>query len=317
MSAARPVYLDHASTTPLDPRVAAAMADCLAGPEGLGNPSSVTHVYGRAAAARIERARAEVAALVGAAPAEVIFTSGATESDNLALIGTARGRVAFGRHVVVSRIEHKAVLDPARHLEKDGWTVTRIEPAADGRVTPEAVAAALRPDTQLVSVMHANNETGVVNDIAAIAAVCRAQGVLCHADAAQSAGKLALDVAALGVDLLSLSAHKMYGPKGVGALVIRDGLDVPALMLGGGQERRRRSGTENVAAIAGFGAAACCSSPLAGEVARRAGGVMSPSAAHDPSVREDADTLCVEFGAECSCQGIGWTRSPGTAGEPV
>lgn len=258
MNAARPVFLDHASTTPLDPRVAAAMVECLAGPDGLGNPSSVTHAYGRAAAARIERARAEVAALVGAAPADVIFTSGATESDNLALVGTARGRAAFGRHVVVSRIEHKAVLDPARHLEKTGWTVTRIEPAADGRVTPEAVAAALRPDTQLVSVMHANNETGVVNDIAAIAAVCRAHDVLVHTDAAQSAGKLALDVAALGVDLLSLSAHKMYGPKGVGALVVtpRARPWIEPLLWGGPQERGLRAGTPATHQIAGFGAAA-------------------------------------------------------------
>ncbi|NBU25570.1 MAG: aminotransferase class V-fold PLP-dependent enzyme, partial [Gammaproteobacteria bacterium] len=258
MSAARPVFLDHASTTPIDPRVAAAMAECLAGPEGLGNPSSATHAYGRAAAARIERARAEVAALVGAAPADVIFTSGATESDNLALIGTARGRAAAGRHLVVSRIEHKAVLDPARHLEKAGWTVTRLEPASDGRITPESVVAALRPDTQLVSVMHANNETGVVNDIAAIAAACRAQGVLCHADAAQSAGKLPIDIAALGVDLVSLSAHKMYGPKGVGALVVtpRARPWVEPLLWGGPQERGLRAGTPATHQVAGFGVAA-------------------------------------------------------------
>ena len=207
MTAALPVFLDHASTTPVDPRVAAAMAACLTGPEGLGNPSSATHLYGRAAAARIERARAEVAALVGAAPADIVFTSGATESDNLALLGIARGRASFGRHLVVPRTEHKAVLDPVRQLERSGWAVTWLEPAPDGRITPEAVAAALRADTQLVSVMHAHNETGVVNDIAAIAAVCRDRGVLCHADAAQSAGKLASEMPALGVALRSLSAH--------------------------------------------------------------------------------------------------------------
>lgn len=258
MTAASPVFLDHASTTPLDPRVAAAMSECLAGPAGLGNPSSTTHPHGRAAAACIARARAEVAALVGAAPADIVFTSGATESDNLALIGTARGRASFGRHLVVSRIEHKAVLDPARHLEKSGWTVAWLEPSADGRITPEAVAAALRPDTQLVSVMHANNETGVVNDIAAIAAICRGRGVLCHADAAQSAGRLPIDPAALGVDLLSLSAHKMYGPKGVGALVVtpRARPWVEPLLWGGPQERGLRAGTLATHQIVGFGVAA-------------------------------------------------------------
>ena len=258
MSVALPVFLDHASTTPIDPRAAAAMAECLAGPEGLGNPSSATHAYGRAAAARIERARAEVAALVGASPVDIVFTSGATESDNLALIGIARGRASFGRHLVVPRTEHKAVLDPARHLEKVGWTVSWLEPAADGRITPEAVAAALRPDTQLVSVMHANNETGVVNDIAAIAAVCRARDVLVHTDAAQSAGKLPIDLVALGVDLLSLSAHKMYGPKGVGALVVtpRARPWVEPLLWGGPQERGLRAGTPATHQIAGFGVAA-------------------------------------------------------------
>lgn len=258
MSAAQPVFLDHASTTPIDPRVAAVMAECLAGPEGLGNPSSATHAYGRAAAARIERARGEVAALVGAAAADVVFTSGATEADNLALIGVARGRASFGRHLVVPRTEHKAVLDPVRHLERSGWTVTWLDPGPDGRIAPAAVAAALRPDTQLVSVMHANNETGVVNDIGAIAAVCRGREVLFHADAAQSAGKLAIDLRALGIDLLSLSAHKMYGPKGVGALVVapRARPWVEPLLRGGPQERGLRAGTQATHQVAGFGAAA-------------------------------------------------------------
>ncbi|MFM7626731.1 MAG: cysteine desulfurase family protein, partial [Gammaproteobacteria bacterium] len=254
----------------------------LAGPEGLGNPSSATHLYGRAAAARIERARAEVATLVGAAPADVIFTSGATESDNLALLGVARGRASFGRHLVLPRTEHKAVLDPARHLEKTGWTVTWLEPAADGRITPEAVAAALRPDTQLVSVMHANNETGVVNDIAAIAALCRARDVLVHTDAAQSAGKLPIDLAALGVDLLSLSAHKMYGPKGVGALVVtpRARPWVEPLLWGGPQERGLRAGTPATHQIAGFGvAAALAAAQLAADAAHTGALVARLSAA--------------------------------------
>lgn len=271
MNGALPIFLDHAATTPVDPCVAAAMADCLTGPEGLGNPSSTTHPFGRAAAARIERARAEVAALVGASPTDIIFTSGATESDNLALIGIARGRASFGRHLVVPRTEHKAVLDPARHLERTGWTVTWLEPAADGRITPEAVAAALRPDTQLVSVMHANNETGVVNDIAAIAAVCRARDVLLHTDAAQSVGKLPVDLAALGVDLLSLSAHKIHGPKGVGALVVtpRARPWVEPLLRGGPQERGLRAGTPATHQIAGFGvAAALAAERLAVDAAR-------------------------------------------------
>lgn len=257
MTAALPVFLDHASTTPVDPRVAAAMAACLTGPEGLGNPSSATHLYGRAAAARIERARAEVATLVGAAPSDIVFTSGATESDNLALLGIARGRASFGRHLVVPRTEHKAVLDPVRQLERSGWAVTWLEPAPDGRIAPEAVAAALRADTQLVSVMHAHNETGVVNDIAAIAAVCRDRGVLCHADAAQSAGKLAIDMPALGVALLSLSAHKMYGPKGMGALFVRrePPVRVAPLIHGGGHERGMRSGTLATHQIVGMGEA--------------------------------------------------------------
>ena len=258
MNAAPPVFLDHASTTPVDPRVAAAMAECLTGPDGIGNPSSATHAYGRAAAARVESARAEVAALVGAAPADIVFTSGATEADNLAIVGIARGRASFGRHLVVPRTEHKAVLDPARHLEKSGWTVGWLEPGPDGRIAPAAVAAALRDDTQLVSVMHANNETGAVNDIAAIAAVCRARGVLCHSDAAQSAGRMPVDIAALGVDLLSISAHKMHGPKGIGALVVtpRARPWVEPLLWGGPQERGLRAGTPATHQAAGFGAAA-------------------------------------------------------------
>ena len=256
--AGRPVFLDHASTTPVDPEVAAAMAECLAAPGSQGNASSATHAYGRAAAALIERARAEVAALVGAAPAEVVFTSGATEADNLAVLGVARGRADFGRHLVVARTEHKAVLDPARFLERRGSAVTWLDPGPGGRVTPQAVAAALRPDTQLVSVMHANNETGLLNDIPGIAAVCRPRGVLLHTDAAQSAGKLPISLAALGADLLSLSAHKMYGPKGVGALVVGAAARpwIEPLMHGGPQERGLRPGTPATHQVVGFGRAA-------------------------------------------------------------
>lgn len=252
------VFLDHASTTPIDPAVATAMDTVLRGQLGLGNPASSTHAYGREAAAAIEAARLDIAGLIGAEARDIIFTSGATESDNLAILGVARGRESRGRHLVTTRIEHKAVLDPARELEKRGWQVSWLEPARDGRVEPSAVAAALRADTQLVSVMHANNETGVVQDIAAIAAVCRDHDVLVHCDAAQTAGRLALDVRSLGVDLLSFSAHKMYGPKGVGALWVsaRAKPWVIPLMWGGGHERGLRPGTPATHQIIGFAAAA-------------------------------------------------------------
>jgi cysteine desulfurase len=253
-----PVFLDHASTTPIDPVVADAMAECLRRSDAQGNASSTTHAFGRTAAALLERARADVAGLVGAAPSEIIFTSGATEADNLALLGIARGRADLGRHLVVARTEHKAVIDPARALAKRGFEVTWLEPDATGRIAPGHVAAALRADTQLVSVMHANNETGIVNDIAGIAAVCRAHGVLLHSDAAQSVGKLPVSLADLGADLLSVSAHKMYGPKGIGALVVsataRPWLE--PLMFGGPQERGLRPGTPATHQLIGFARAA-------------------------------------------------------------
>lgn len=253
-----PIFLDHASTTPIDPAVAAAMVEVLQGPIGLGNPASQTHAYGRQAAAAIESAREEVAALIGARSHEVIFTSGATESDNLAILGMARGRADRGRHLVTVRTEHKAVLDPVRQLEKRGWQVTWLEPARDGRVDPAVVEAALRPDTQLVSIMHANNETGVVQDIARIAAICRSRDVFVHCDAAQSAGRMPIDVGALGIDLLSVSAHKLYGPKGIGALFVTERARpwIEPLMWGGGHERGLRPGTLATHQIVGFGRAA-------------------------------------------------------------
>lgn len=257
-SMTRPTFLDHASTTPLDPAVTAAMLEVLQGPLGLGNPASATHPYGQDAAAAVERARAEVAALIGAKTTEVVFTSGATEADNLAILGIARGLADRGQHLVTVRTEHKAVLDPHRQLEKRGWRVTWLEPGRDGRVDPRVVADALRDDTQLVSVMHANNETGVVQDVAAIAAVCRARDVLLHCDAAQSAARLPVGVGTLGVDLLSLSAHKMYGPKGIGALWVspRARPWLEPLMWGGGHERGLRPGTPATHQAVGFGVAA-------------------------------------------------------------
>jgi len=251
---APPLYLDYAATTPVDPVVAAAMSECLSVTGVYGNAASL-HAYGAAAAARISRARAQVAALIGADPAEIVFTSGATESNNLAILGCARA--ARGRHVVTLRTEHKSVLDACQRLEKEGFSVSWLTPARHGRLEPGALAAALRADTVLVSVMHANNETGVLEDVAAIAALCRARGIPFHSDCSQSAGKVPLDVQRLGADFLSFTAHKLYGPKGIGALYVRAGARalLQPLHYGGGQERALRPGTLATHQIVGFGAA--------------------------------------------------------------
>lgn len=251
-----PIYLDYAATTPVDPAVAQAMSLCLQAEGGQGNPSSM-HPFGRRAAARIEQARAQVAELIGAQPQEIVFTSGATESDNLALLGVARASAHRGRHVVSTRIEHKAVLDPCKRLEREGFSVTLLSPDRAGRVDPRAVAAALRPDTVLVSVMLVNNETGVIQDVQAIAALCRSRGIAFHSDAAQAAGKIPIDVRALPIDLMSVTAHKLYGPKGIGALYVRCAVrsSLQPVMFGGGQERGLRPGTLPTHQIVGFGAA--------------------------------------------------------------
>src|ERR1700686_3538003 len=259
----RPVYLDHAATTPVDPRVAAAMAQCLTAEGEFGNPASVSHSYGDAAGALVETARAQVAAGVGATPDEVVWTSGATEANNLAIFGVAQYYREPGRHIVTARTEHKAVLDPCRELERRGWRVTYLAPDSGGVIHPDQVAAALQADTVLVSIMHVNNEIGVIQDIAAIGAVCaRHGGARLHVDAAQSVGKIAVDFAAVGADLMSLSAHKVYGPKGVGALVVsrRTGaqgarVQLAALQFGGGQERGLRAGTVATHQVVGMGLA--------------------------------------------------------------
>lgn len=251
------IYLDYAATTPVDPRVAARMAECLTTEGDFGNPASETHVFGRRARDAVEQAREEVAAAIGAEAREIVFTSGATEADNLAIKGAAAFQRDRGRHIVTAATEHKAVLDACDALEFSGFEVTRLEPEADGRITPECLRAALRDDTVLVSLMHANNETGVVNDIAALGEIARGHGARFHVDAAQSAGKLDLDVAALPVDLVSLSAHKIYGPKGIGALWVRrrPRVRLMAQMHGGGHERGLRSGTLATHQIVGMGAA--------------------------------------------------------------
>lgn len=252
-----PVYLDYAASTPVDPAIVGLMADCLRRPELAANPAALGHAAGRAAQALVEAARAQVATLINAQPDEIIFTSGATEADNLAVIGAARFRQARGRHLVTSLTEHKAVIESCRHLATQGWRITWLKPDADGLIAPAAVEAALEPDTVLVSLMHVNNETGVVQDIAAIAAICRCHDVLLHVDAAQSAGREEIDVRASQIDLLSLSAHKIYGPKGVGALFIdRERVRrVSPLLFGGGQERGLRPGTIATHQVAGMGEA--------------------------------------------------------------
>jgi cysteine desulfurase len=256
----RPIYLDYAATTPVDPRVAAGMAVCLADPDAQANPASATHGPGLAAHDLVERARAQVAALIGASPGEIIFTSGATEANNLALLGVARAaRRSGGRgHIVSARTEHKSVLDPCRQLEKEGFAVTRIEPDRSGRITVEAARAALHADTLLVSVMLANNEIGVMTDVAAIVDECRARGVRVHTDASQAVGKLPVDVEQLGVDFLSFTAHKFYGPKGIGALYVRESAraSIAPIQFGGGHERGLRPGTLPTHQIVGIGIAA-------------------------------------------------------------
>jgi cysteine desulfurase len=236
--------------------VAEAVAACL-GPEGPHANPSAAHAGGRRAAAAIERARASVAALVGAAPESIVFTSGATESDNLAVLGAARATRGRATHLVTSRTEHRAVIDAFRQLEREGFEVSWLRPGPDGRVTPGQVAAALRPQTALVSVMHGNNEIGVVNDVAGIAAACRASGALLHVDAAQSAGRVPVDVEAWGDDLVAFTAHKLGGPKGIGALYVRRQPRpvLQPLQFGGGQERGLRAGTLPTHQAVGFGVA--------------------------------------------------------------
>jgi cysteine desulfurase len=252
------VYLDYAATTPVAPAVAERMAQCLTLEGTFGNPASSSHEYGEAANELVEIARGQVAAAVGAQAAEVVWTSGATEANNLAIFGTAHYCRDAGRHIVTARTEHKSVLDPCRELERRGWSVTYLSPNRDGVLDAERVAAALRPDTVLVSLMHVNNEIGVIQDIATVAALCARLGsVRLHVDAAQSVGKCALDFSALGADLLSLSAHKAYGPKGAGALIVsrRCAARLTPLQYGGGQERALRSGTVATHQAVGMGAA--------------------------------------------------------------
>ncbi|NRF49734.1 IscS subfamily cysteine desulfurase [Pseudomonas stutzeri] len=252
-----PIYLDYSATTPVDPRVAEKMIECLTNEGNFGNPASRSHAFGWKAEEAVENARRQVAELVNADPREIVWTSGATESDNLAIKGVAHFYASKGKHIVTTKIEHKAVLDTTRQLEREGFEVTYIEPGEDGIVTPAMVEAALREDTILVSVMHVNNEIGTINDITAIGELTRARSILFHVDAAQSTGKVEIDLEKMKVDLMSFSAHKTYGPKGVGALYVRrkPRVRLEAQMHGGGHERGMRSGTLATHQLVGMGEA--------------------------------------------------------------
>jgi len=247
------VYMDHHATTPLDPRVLEEMMPFLT--EHFGNASSSTHAIGRHARKAVEKARTEVAELIGAEPKEIIFTSGATESDNLAVKGVAQRLRKKGNHIITCAVEHKAILDPCAFLAKSGFEVTVLPVDSYGMVTAADVEAAIRPETTLISIQAANSEVGTIMPIEEIGALARKRGIVFHTDAVQAVGKIPIDVERVNADLLSLSGHKMYGPKGVGALYVRGKNRVVPLTHGGGQERRMRSGTENVPGIVGLGAA--------------------------------------------------------------
>ncbi|GIU35690.1 cysteine desulfurase IscS [Shewanella colwelliana] len=253
-----PIYLDYAATTPVDPRVAEKMMQCMTMDGIFGNPASRSHRYGWQAEEAVDIARNQVAELINADPREIVFTSGATESDNLAIKGVAHFYHKKGKHIITSKTEHKAVLDTCRQLEREGYEVTYLAPGANGIIPLADIEAAMREDTILLSLMHVNNEIGVIHDIDAIGELCRAKKVIFHVDAAQSVGKLPVDVQQTKVDLMSISAHKMYGPKGIGALYVsrKPRIRLEATMHGGGHERGMRSGTLATHQIVGMGEAA-------------------------------------------------------------
>ena len=295
-----PIYLDYAASTPTDPVVADAMHQhlCLGG--NFANPASRGHVYGWQADEAVESARAAVAQILNANPREIVWTSGATESDNLAIKGLmSRGLRTGRKHIVTSAIEHKAILDTCAWMEDQGFSVSYLQASATGAITPAQVQAALRDDTLLVTVMQVNNELGSISDIAGIAKLCRERGVISHTDAAQSFGKIPVDVQALGVDLLSLSAHKIYGPKGIGALYVRrqDGLKLDAQVHGGGHEMGMRSGTLPTHQIVGLAAAARLMQDEMTEQTQRIGALRDRFVGHleqMPSVHLNSDpSVCI------------------------
>jgi cysteine desulfurase len=266
-----PIYFDYSATTPVDPSVAKKMMECLTLEGNFGNPASRSHTFGWKAEEAVELARKQVADLINADPREIVWTSGATESNNLAIKGAAHFYQRKGKHIVTSKIEHKAVLDTCRQLEREGFEVTYLSPDVGGIIQPEVLKAALRDDTSVVSLMHANNEIGAINDIAALGEICRERGVVFHVDAAQSVGKIEVDMQAMKVDLLSMSAHKMYGPKGIGALYVsrKPRIRLESQMHGGGHERGMRSGTLPTHQIVGMGEAARVAKELMPEDAKK------------------------------------------------
>jgi cysteine desulfurase len=294
-----PFYFDHNATTPVAPEVLAALTPCLG--EVYGNASSIHH-FGQAAKQRMEAARRQLASLIGCQPSNLVFTGSGTEADNMAVLGAVRAAPAAARHVIVSAIEHPAVLGPSEQLEREGVAVTRLRAGADGLVDPEDVRRALRPETVLVSVMHANNEVGTIQPIAEIARISRAAGVALHVDGVQALGKIPVDVEALGVDLYSMSAHKLYAPKGVGALYVRKGTALAPIAYGGHHERDRRPGTENVPGIAAFGAAA--------ELAAR---TLSAESERLAGLRDRLESALLERIPHAGVNGSRARRTPNTA----
>ena len=292
-------YFDHNATTPVAPEVLETVVTCLG--QVYGNASSIHH-FGQAAKQRLEAARRQVAALIHAGPQEVVFTSGGTEADNLAIFGVVRAAGGRPLHLITSAIEHPAVLAPSAHLEREGVEVTRLPVSAGGVVNPEDVSRALRPETVLVSIMHANNELGTVQPIAEIARVTREAGVLLHVDGVQALGKIPVDVEALGADLYSMSGHKLYAPKGVGALFVRKGTRLAPTAFGGHHERDRRPGTENVPGIAALGAAA--------ELAGRSLPAESERLA---ALRDRLENAVLSRVSGAGVNGARWNRTPNTS----
>ena len=262
------IYLDHSATTPVDKRVLAAMMPYLT--EEFGSPSSL-HSFGRSAKVALEDSRQKIASVINASPGEIVFTSGGSEADNLAIVGVARAHHSRGKHLITNKIEHHAVLHTFEQLAKEGFEISYVECDEFGMIHPHAVERLIRPDTILISIMHVNNEVGTINPIEEIGAIAKNRNILFHTDAVQSFGKLQLDVKTIPVDLLSISSHKIYGPKGMGALYIRRGVKITPIIYGGSQERGQRAGTENIAGAVGFGKAAeICKSEMEKEMPRLA-----------------------------------------------
>ena len=292
-------YFDHNATTPLAPEVLETVVSCLG--QVYGNASSIHH-FGQEAKQRLETARRQLASLIHADPAAVVFTGGGTEADNLAVLGVVRAAPGPARHVIASAIEHPAVLAPCAQLEREGVAVTRLPVGAGGVVNPDDVRRALRPATVLVSIMHANNELGTVQPVAGIARIAREAGVPLHVDGVQALGRIPVDVAALGVDLYSMSAHKLYGPKGVGALYVHKGVRPAPVSFGGHHERDRRPGTENVPGIAGFGAAAAL-----------AAGLLTAESERLSGLRDRLENAVLERIPATGVNGARWGRTPNTS----